>query len=93
MAWCWPHHTGSRMSISFAVAAVDAGLQSPFEQLTDAFARETGMIAPGCSDPAGSDFQSYDERYDAWSRWLAKRRADTMHSKLRYLRSSSAIAA
>jgi hypothetical protein len=81
------------MLISIVALSAAADASSPFEQMAQEFTKETGLIAPGEACLGGTGGPSYDERYEAWSLWLAKRHAASMLPTLRRLRHSSVIAA
>lgn len=47
-----------------------------FEQLADAFFRETGMMAPGKDQPGELGGPSYGVRWAEYMNWLERRRYD-----------------
>jgi len=40
-----------------------------FERLAAQFYRETGLMAPGKSEPAAGIHTPYEERMEAWLKW------------------------
>ena len=41
-----------------------------FEVMAELFYRETGMMAPGKDCPAGFGPSDYNERVEAWKKWI-----------------------
>ena len=52
--------------------STEMGPTERYEALAERFYKDTGIMAPGKDSPPGFSTATYEERIEAWEKWLAK---------------------